>query len=70
VQRLEGNRTLVDVMLSDHPSSTERMRVIQRELDSVQITAPLREQTPRFRALKAALSVMAPAPKPRREPAR
>jgi hypothetical protein len=51
-------------MLSDHPSSADRAAVVRRELASVKITAPLVEQTMQFKALKEALKLMPPAPKP------
>lgn len=65
LQRVEGARNPVEVMLSDHPATAERVEAIQRELDSVRINAPLRQQTLQFQALKAALSLYPPAPKPR-----
>jgi hypothetical protein len=51
-------------MLSDHPSSSDRAAAIRRELASVKITASLTEQTVQFKALKDALKLMPPAPKP------
>jgi predicted Zn-dependent protease len=64
--RLQQNEknSLLDVMLSDHPASADRAEVIRKELTTVNITAPLTEQTLQFRALKAALSILPPAPKP------
>ena len=62
LQQIEGKRTAVDVMLSDHPATAERARILKQELASVRITTPLREQTVQFKALKAALSLMPPAP--------
>lgn len=63
LQQIEGKRNAVDVMLSDHPATNDRSRILRQELATVTITAPLREQTTQFKALKAALSVMPPAPK-------
>ena len=64
--RLQQNEknSLLSVMLSDHPASADRAEVIRKELATVNITAPLTEQTLQFRALKAALSILPPAPKP------
>ena len=64
MQQNERGRTRFDVMLSDHPASADRAEAIRRELASVKITAPLMEQTVQFRALKEALKLMPPAPKP------
>ena len=64
MQQEERGRTPLDVMLSDHPSSADRAAAIRRELASVRITAPLTEQTVQFKALKEALKLMPPAPKP------
>ncbi|HEX4136387.1 MAG TPA: M48 family metalloprotease [Bryobacteraceae bacterium] len=60
----EGNRSPLDVMLSDHPSSAGRIDEIKKEIDSVKVTAPVRMDTLKFRALKSALRLMPPAPKP------
>jgi predicted Zn-dependent protease len=62
MQQAERGRTPLDVMLSDHPSSSDRAAAIRRELASVKITAPLTEQTVQFKALKEALRLMPPAP--------
>ena len=64
LQALEKHKSAIDVMLSDHPPTEERAEAIRRELKEVNITAPLKEQTIEFRALKKALSMMAPAPMP------
>lgn len=64
MEQNERGRTPFDVMLSDHPSSSDRAAAIRRELASVKITAPLTEQTVQFKALKEALKLMPPAPKP------
>jgi predicted Zn-dependent protease len=64
MEQNERGRTPFDVMLSDHPSSADRAAVVRRELASVKITAPLVEQTMQFKALKEALKLMPPAPKP------
>jgi predicted Zn-dependent protease len=64
LQKLEGQRNAIDVMLSDHPATAERAAVLRRELASVKITAPLREQTVQFQALKVALKLLPPAPQP------
>ena len=63
LQQIEGKRNAVDVMLSDHPATTDRARILRQELGAVRITAPLREQTIQFKALKTALSLIPPAPK-------
>ena len=63
LQQLEGSRNAVDVMLSDHPATTERARILKQELATVRISTPLREQTLQFKALKATLKAMPPAPK-------
>jgi beta-barrel assembly-enhancing protease len=67
MQRQEGDRTPIDVMLSDHPSSAGRADAIRRELQAVTVTAPERQETLKFRAMKSALRQLPPAPKPRRE---
>jgi predicted Zn-dependent protease len=64
MEQNERGRTRFDVMLSDHPASADRAETIRRELASVKITAPLTEQTVQFKALKEALKLMPPAPKP------
>jgi predicted Zn-dependent protease len=64
LQQSERGRSSIDIMLSDHPASADRAEAIRRELASVKITAPLIEQTVQFRALKGALKLMPPAPKP------
>lgn len=66
MEQNERGRTPFDVMLSDHPSSASRAAAIQHELTTVRITAPLVEQTVQFKALKEALKLMPPAPKPAR----
>jgi beta-barrel assembly-enhancing protease len=66
VQRLEGDQTLVDVLLSDHPPSSDRVEAVEKELDLVKITAPVRQTPLQFRALKTTLSLLPPAPKPAR----
>ncbi len=66
LQQQEGRQSAVDVMLSDHPATDERARVMRHELETVKITSPMREQTLQFRALKLALSIMPAAPKPAR----
>ncbi len=67
LEEKEKNRTAIDVMLSDHPASKDRADAIRRELATVKITAPLVEQSMKFRALKAALKMMAPAPMPQKQ---
>jgi beta-barrel assembly-enhancing protease len=67
MQSKEGTRSPLDVMLSDHPSSSDRVDTIKREMDSVKITAPSRMDTVQFRAMKSALRLMPPAPKPARQ---
>jgi beta-barrel assembly-enhancing protease len=64
LQDMERGRGAIDVMLSDHPASKDRAEAIRRELATVTVTAPLIEQTVQFRALKAALKAMPPAPMP------
>jgi len=64
VQGRQGSSTPLDVMLSDHPSSAGRVEAIKKELDSVRITAPVRMDTLKFRAMRSALRLMPPAPKP------
>jgi beta-barrel assembly-enhancing protease len=63
LQQLEKGRTVFDVMLSDHPASSDRADAIRREMSSVKIDAPLVEQTEQFKTLKATLKAMPPAPK-------
>jgi len=67
LQQLEGKRTAIDVMTSDHPATPERARILREELATVRIPAQAREQSMQFKALKAALSVMPPAPKPQKK---
>jgi predicted Zn-dependent protease len=67
IQGKEGNRGPFDVMLSDHPSSSDRVDTIKREMDTVRITAPARMDTTQFRAMKSALKLMPPPPKPARQ---
>lgn len=64
LEHTEKGRTSLDAMLSDHPAPADRAEAIRRELASVKVTAPLVEQTVQFRALKAALKNLPPAPKP------
>ena len=64
LQQIEGKRNAVDVMLSDHPATTERARILKQELATLRTGVPLREQTIQFRALKATLKLMPPAPPP------
>lgn len=63
LEEIEKGGSLINVMLSDHPASAARAEAIRREIASVNITAPLVEQSLQFRALKAALKMMPPAPK-------
>jgi predicted Zn-dependent protease len=51
-------------ILSDHPDSGDRARVIEKELQQVSITGPMREQSWEFKGLKAVLRMMPAAPKP------
>lgn len=62
LQQMEGKRTTVEVMLSDHPATDERARILRQELATVKVAVPLREQSVQFRTLKAALSLLPPAP--------
>jgi predicted Zn-dependent protease len=64
LQKLEGHKNAIDVMLSDHPATEERAQVLRNELATVKITTPLREQTVQFKALKMTLKLMPPAPPP------
>jgi len=64
LQKLEKEKSTIDIMLSDHPATEERADAIRKELTTVTITAPLVEQSMKFRALKTALKMMAPAPMP------
>lgn len=64
LEQMERGRTTIDVMLSDHPASAERAETIRKELTTVKVTAPETQQTVAFRALKAALKMLPPAPKP------
>ena len=63
LQQYEGNRNLVDVMLSDHPDTVGRADAMRRELAETRITTPLIEQTLQFQALKTVLQLMPPPPK-------
>jgi len=65
LQAVQPQKSAVDVMLSDHPATAERAKVMERELLSVQITRPLREQSFQFEALRAALHLLPAAPAPR-----
>jgi beta-barrel assembly-enhancing protease len=67
LRQMEGTRTPVDVMLSDHPDTGQREAVIRRELSQVDLPASLREQSLEFRALKLAMHVLPPAPAARRQ---
>ncbi len=67
IQSREGNRSPLDVMLSDHPSSTDRVGTIRREMDTVRITAPAHMDTVQFRAMKSALKLAPPPRKPARQ---
>ena len=67
LQQYERGRTTIDVMLSDHPASADRAEAIRKELATVKVTAPLVEQTVQFKALKAALKVLPPAPRPKEQ---
>jgi len=66
LEQNEGTRNPVQVMLSDHPATADRADAMRRELASARISAPLYEQTLRFRAMKATLQLMSPAPRPAR----
>ncbi len=66
MQQNERGRTPFDVMLSDHPSSSDRAASIRRELATVRITSPLVVQSQQFLELKALLKQIPPAPKPAR----
>ena len=63
LQQIEGNRTAVDVMLSDHPSTIERARILKQELASVRLTLAPRGQTMAFKAMKSTLGAMPPPPR-------
>jgi len=65
MQQIEPEQSRVAVMLSNHPASAERARVMRRELELVQVRAPLREQTVQFKLLKTALGLLPAPPKPR-----
>ena len=67
LQGRQGSLTPFDVMLSDHPSPAGRVDAIKREMDLVKIGAPVRMDTLKFRAMKSALRLMPPAPKPARQ---
>ena len=67
LQGRQGSLTPFDVMLSDHPSPAGRVDAIKREMDLVKIGAPVRKDTLKFRAMKSALRLMPPAPKPARQ---
>jgi predicted Zn-dependent protease len=67
LQQKTGSQNPVEVMLSDHPATEERARVMRRELESINIPSGLREQTFQFQALKLALGVMPAAPRPVRQ---
>ncbi len=62
-----GSQNAVEVMLSDHPATEERARVMRRELESINVPSGLREQTLQFQALKLALNFLPPAPRPARQ---
>jgi len=61
LQQVQNQQSAAEVMLSDHPATADRRAVMEKELASVKITAPLREQSLQFRAVKAALGLL-PAP--------
>lgn len=61
---MEGKRTSIDVMMSDHPATTERARILRAEMASVRLPAELREQSLQFTAMKQVLKQMPPAPPP------
>lgn len=65
MERAGGASNLFQVMLSDHPASSERAAAIRREMNTVKITAPPFSQPFEFRTLKAALRVLPPPPKSR-----
>jgi len=65
VHKAQGKQSASEVFLSDHPAIADRERVIQRELASVTITKPFRSQNMQFRAMKAALKRLPPAPRSR-----
>jgi predicted Zn-dependent protease len=66
LQSVQRQQSAVDIMLSDHPATAERAKVMENELASVQITKPLREQSVEFQALKAALKVLPAPPAPKK----
>ncbi len=67
IQAREDSRSALDVILSDHPSSSGRVDAIRRELQTVQPAAPARMDTLEFLSMKKALKMMAPAPKQSRQ---
>jgi predicted Zn-dependent protease len=67
LQKVQRQQTAVDVMLSDHPATADRAKVMEHELATVNITAPLREQSVQFQALKGALRLLPPAPAPQKK---
>jgi predicted Zn-dependent protease len=62
LRQMEGSRTPVDVMLSDHPDTGDREQTLRRELASVRITAPLKEQSVQFQNVKGVLRTLPAAP--------
>ncbi len=64
IQKFEGPQSLVDEILSDHPASAERTRVITKELQTATLPPNLREQSISFKSMKAVLKSLPPAPPP------
>ena len=63
LQQKEGSSDIFSVMLSDHPASADRADAIRNELTQVRVTAPPVMMTGPFKAMKATLAKMPPAPK-------
>jgi predicted Zn-dependent protease len=59
--------SVIGVMLSDHPASTERASAIRREEATARINAPSVLQTAEFRQMKEVLRQLPPAPKPHKQ---
>jgi beta-barrel assembly-enhancing protease len=58
----ESSVSPLDVMLSDHPASAERARRMEREMDTVEITAPPVLRGAEYSAMRTALRLLPPAP--------
>jgi len=64
LRKLEGQPDVIKAILSDHPPAGERAARIRDEMQTVRMPPNMVDDTLSFRAMKAALAVLPPPPKP------